>query len=383
MRTFAKVLAIVLGTGCVTVMACSSGSTKADCTRDGQPVDCSVLDSPTDGGAKTDTGAQGDTGAAGVCSKANGGLFSVQPPCSDAMQINVNGSMKYVCRCTSPCPCGLACGEVPYPPPVIGVIPNVCSSSPTAQKDAGDLAVCPSSRALTVPSTVNGDEQNLPLVYDVTLPAGGGIIVTASSARSYFTPTLDLVTSCDPASAVMAKGVAVSGALKTTAIAKVTGAPGSHVFARVGVDPVQMATPDTFKLTTQIAAVNAFCASATVVTAGQTLKGEDSSKAADTLAGRGGSCYGAGTVMAALRYYKVHVPAGKTLSVDVGGAASDVTLVVQSACNATACLKSASGSQLFFTNGNADADLIVAAGISNPGASPGDSLTYDITFNVM
>jgi hypothetical protein len=382
-----------LGVLVASALACSTG-VKRDCTINGQPVDCSQIDAPSDAGsssdvssmmdAKSDTGAE--AGAPSVCDQAHGGLFSVPPPCSDTMTVDVNGSTSYVCRCTSPCPCGLACGSVPYPPPVIGVIQHVCSSTPDAPSDP---AVCPAARQLNVPNTgVTGAYSDLPLTYDVTVPRNQAVLVTVEVSRSYFTPLLDLVSTCDPSSAVTAMGVAVPGASKKTATVKALGPAGGHIFPRVRVDMTQEATPDSFTLSTKTIAAYAFCSQAMLVTAGQTLMGEDSNNGADFRAGTDFSCLYPPIGSPALLYYRIHLAVNATLTVDLSGSGgADATLLLRRTCDDTTCLASGTttgtGSRLNYTNVAGDGDFVVAAGISAFSATANTSLPFALTFTVM
>lgn len=59
------------------------------------------------------------------CERSDDGLFTSDPPCSNAQEFTLNGVRYYYCPCANPCPCGYKCGSIPLS--VGGTIGSACA----------------------------------------------------------------------------------------------------------------------------------------------------------------------------------------------------------------------------------------------------------------
>jgi hypothetical protein len=385
-QVLSAAVAVGLTASIALVAACGGGG--ESCTENGKPIPCdqvgiqeggtqadSTVDAPIDGAVDGGDGKATDT-----CSVATEhlGLFSSPPPCADSMMLTVNGDVSYACRCSGTCPCGFGCGDVPYPPPVIGFLQNVCT--PGGTDDAGTLA-CMNVPALMVPGKATGENFQLPKVYEVKVTGAADLLLTAAVIQAH--ATIDLVSGCDPMSPVVTPGVPSTTDDTATLRAKIQ--PGGHTYARIAYDRPELSVgSETYTLTAVTLAANATCSAATTVTDGQTLMAEDASRAVDTLAAADATCGASLDRDKPLLYYKVHLMAAQKLTVAVTASSPPTELAIDilSACGATSCLATSNGvlaQPAQYTNGAAPADVIVAVGAKSIGL---EAPTFDVKFTV-
>ncbi len=216
--------------------------------------------------------------------------------------------------------------------------------------------------------------------YQVTVPMGMVLSATVSPDTVGMDPTIRLLDSCSATSCMAGVNDGYTGDPENLYYTNTTSADQTLIMA---VGSYDTSTTGTFDLAVSIAPppANATCTSATVVSDGDTISGDNPALGTDTL---DSACLSSdtGTVL----YYSVTVPDGMSLNVNVTPSSYwNPNIRLLDSCGATACMANADGGysgdpeSLSYTNTTGSSqDLILAVGSSGTG-SPGP---FDMSVSV-
>ncbi len=217
------------------------------------------------------------------------------------------------------------------------------------------------------------------LYYSVTVPANNRLVAVATrtGASRAWNPVVRLVTNCAATSCL---GQAVADPLGVAALVFNNGAAPQTLVFSVGSDTVSSTGTFDLSVTLQPPAVNAICSTATVVTDGTVIRGENSADARDTVTG----CFS--PPFSAL-YYRATIPAGNRLTAVATSTGMSFGTAVQivSDCMSTTCLnpptRPGPGSTItgYVNAGATPQTVIIQVGPIGP---PGVMATWDLSITI-
>lgn len=236
---------------------------------------------------------------------------------------------------------------------------NLSCAMPTAMSDGQTKADQDLALATETESNLCVSGGVGPVVYySTSIPAGKRLIARAVP-KSAWDPVMRLLSSCTATTCLGSADAGASSASEALSY-KNTGATAKPVIFTVG--SYSASTFGTFDLSMAIKSMptNTTCANALAVTSGTTLSVESGDDAVN------GQTACLSTAVGKVLFYKISIPAGKTLQVDATPLGNwDPVIRLVTTCSATTCLGSAdlgaggASESLSYTNTGATAKAVV------------------------